>query len=83
VRRRLHRPIFYTQALERVRALPGVVSLAASINTAARGDQWGGWNFIIEGRPAPRPGESPGGVYRIVMARYFETMRRPPSRTFY
>ncbi len=43
------------------------------------GDIWG-WDFAIEGRPKPLPGESPGGVYRIVMPGYFETMRLPLLR---
>jgi putative ABC transport system permease protein len=34
----------------------------------------------MEGRPKPRPGESPSATYRIVMPGYFETMRLPVRR---
>ena len=37
-------------------------------------------SFAIEGRPKPRPGESPDAVYRIVMPGYFQTMRLPLRR---
>jgi predicted permease len=70
------RRIFYEQLLERVRALPGVQSAAGINHLPLAGDLWG-WPFVIEGRPKPRPGESPGGVYRMVTPGYFETMRLP------
>jgi len=43
------------------------------------GDLWG-WTFSIQGRPKPRPGESPAAVYRVVMPGYFKTMRLPVLR---
>ncbi len=52
------RRIFYEQLLERVRALPGVQAAAGINHLPLAGDLWG-WPFIIEGRPKPRPGESP------------------------
>jgi putative ABC transport system permease protein len=56
------------------------VESASGINhLPLAGDIWG-WPFIIAGRPKPRPGESPGAVYRIVMPGYFETMRLPLRR---
>ncbi len=70
------RRIFYEQLLERVRALPGVQAAAGINHLPLAGDLWG-WPFIIEGRPKPRPGESPGAVYRMVTPGYFETMRLP------
>jgi predicted permease len=73
------REIFYRQLLERVRSVPGVESTGAINHLPLAGDLWE-WPFTIEGRPTPRPGESPGGVYRIAMPGYFETMRLPILR---
>ena len=73
------RAMFYRDLLERVRAVPGVKSVGAINHLPLAGDLWG-WPFTIEGRPKPRPGESPGGAYRIVMPGYFETMRLPLRR---
>jgi len=73
------RGIFYSQLLDRVRALPGVASAGGINHLPLAGDIWG-WSFAIEGRPKPRPGESPGAVYRVVMPGYFETMRLPVLR---
>ena len=73
------RALFYRQLLDRVRALPGVESAGGINHLPLAGDIWG-WSFNIEGRPKPRPGESPGAVYRVVMPGYFETMRLPVLR---
>ena len=59
--------------------LPGVESAGGINHLPLAGDLWG-WPFTIEGRPKPRPGESPAAVYRIVMPGYFETMRLPLLR---
>ncbi len=73
------RTVFYRQLLDRVRALPGVNSAGAINHLPLAGDLWG-WPFIIEGRPKPRPGESPGAAYRVAMPGYFVTMRLPVLR---
>jgi predicted permease len=73
------RALFYPQLLDRVRALPGVESAGGINHLPLAGDIWG-WSFNVEGRPKPRPGESPAAVYRIVMPGYFETMRLPVLR---
>ena len=73
------REIFYRQLLERVRGVPGVESVGAINHLPLAGDLWE-WDFQIEGRAKPRPGESPNAVYRIVMPGYFETMRLPILR---
>ena len=73
------RSIFYHQLIERVRSLPGVEAAGAINHLPLAGDLWG-WSFIIEGRPKPRPGESPSGVYRMVTPGYFGTMRLPLIR---
>jgi predicted permease len=70
------RAIFYRQLLDQVRALPGVKAAGGINHLPLAGDLWGR-SFNIEGRPEPRPGDSPGAVYRIVMPGYFETMRLP------
>ncbi|HZS56100.1 MAG TPA: ABC transporter permease [Bryobacteraceae bacterium] len=74
-----HRTIFYGQLLQKIRSLPGVDSAGAINHLPLAGDLWG-QSFRIEGRPAPRPGESPAAIYRIVMPGYFETMRLPLRR---
>jgi len=73
------REIFYRQLLERVRNVPGVESAGAINHLPLAGDLWG-WDLAIAGRPKPRPGESPGAVYRVAMPGYFETMRLPILR---
>jgi putative ABC transport system permease protein len=56
--------------------MPGVKSAGGINHLPLAGVLWG-WPFTIEGRPKPRPGESPAAVYRIVMPGYFQTMRLP------
>lgn len=73
------REVFYRDLLDRVGALPGVASVGAINHLPLVGDIWG-WPFSIEGRPRPKPGESPWGVYRIVMPGYFSTMGIPVLR---
>lgn len=70
------RALFYDQLLESVRNLPGVVSAGGINHLPLAGDLWG-LDFLIEGRPRPRPGELPGAVYRLVTPGYFKTMRLP------
>jgi putative ABC transport system permease protein len=73
------RGAFYHQLLERVRSLPGVQAAGAINHLPLAGDMWG-WPFAIEGRPKPRPGESPNGVYRMVTPGYFTAMQLPLIR---
>ena len=73
------RAVFYRQLLHRVRALPGVESAGAINHLPLAGDLWG-WPFVIQGRPKPRPGESPTAIYRVAMPGYFQTMRLPVLR---
>lgn len=67
---------FYVDALERVRAVPGVVAASYINHLPLAGDNWG-FPFRLEGKPVPRPGESPSATYRVVFPGYFETMRLP------
>ncbi|MPZ18744.1 MAG: FtsX-like permease family protein [Luteitalea sp.] len=70
---------FYRELLENVGTLPGVRSVGGINHLPLAGDLWS-WPFTIEGRPKPRPGESPLAVYRIVTPGYFATMRIPLLR---
>ena len=74
-----HRAIFYRQLIERVRSLPGVQAAGGINHLPLAGDLWG-WRFAIEGRPKPRPGESPHAVYRMVTPGYFDALRLPLVR---
>lgn len=64
---------FYKSALERLSALPGVVSTAAISQAPLAG---GGPQFIfsVEGRPLPSPSEAPMASYRTLTADYFQTL---------
>jgi putative ABC transport system permease protein len=70
---------FVDDVLRRVRAIPGVEIAGAINHLPIVGDNWG-LGFAIEGRPAPRPGESPRATYRVVTPGYFEAMRIPIVR---
>src|SRR6185312_12411959 len=59
------RSVFYSQMLERIRALPGVTSASAINHLPLAGDIWG-IPFFIEGRAEPKPGEEPHGAYRVI-----------------
>jgi putative ABC transport system permease protein len=67
---------FYIDVLNRIRALPNVVSASWINHRPFDGDMWG-FQFRVEGRPRPKPGESPTGTYRVVFPGYFATMRIP------
>jgi predicted permease len=73
------RASFYQELVEQVRALPGVRSASAINHLPLAGDIWG-WPFKVEGRPLPKPGESPTAAYRVVLPGYFETMGIPIVR---
>jgi predicted permease len=70
---------FYQNALERVRAIPGVTSAGMTNHLPIAGDLWG-YPFWIDGRPRPHPGEEPDGVFRLALPGYLETMKRPLVR---
>ncbi len=69
----------YREILERLAALPGVAAAGAINHIPIAGDIWG-LPYAVEGRPAPRPGESPSATYRAVMPGYFSAMRLPLVR---
>jgi predicted permease len=70
------RAVFYEEALDRIRALPGVVAASAINHLPLGGDTWL-WPFAVEGRPSAGPGASPHATYRVVLPGYFKTMGIP------
>ena len=73
------RQAFFADALDRVRATPGVESASYINHLPIAGDSWG-FSFRIEGRPKPAPGDSPSAIYRVVFPGYFRAMRIPLLR---
>jgi putative ABC transport system permease protein len=68
-----HQRTFYTQAIQTVRAIPGVESVAAT-NMVPQGGGFSGIAIRIEGRPVPRPGQEPMARFRVVSTEYFSTL---------
>jgi predicted permease len=73
------RQAFFADALSRVTATPGVESASFINHLPIAGDSWG-YSFAVEGRPKPKPGDSPVAIYRVVFPGYFHTMRVPLLR---
>jgi putative ABC transport system permease protein len=63
---------FYNQLLERIATVPGVQSAAVSYDHPLEANWIDG--FRIEGRPDPRPGESPSANFNPVGPDYFNTV---------
>jgi len=66
---------FYQQTLERIRAVPGVESVALASSLALNGGIQ--VPMRIEGQPAPPPGEETNVVYQAITPDYFRVMRIP------
>ncbi|MCI0489448.1 MAG: ABC transporter permease [Blastocatellia bacterium] len=64
---------FYQQALERVKALPGVESASAVSNLPMGGSNWG-MGYTVEGTPPHPPGQIPVANQRVVSPDYFRVM---------
>jgi putative ABC transport system permease protein len=73
------RTAFYQDVVARVAALPGVEAASAINHVPLAGDIWG-FPFVIEGRPTPKPGETPVAIYRITLPGYFKAMQLPLIR---
>jgi putative ABC transport system permease protein len=73
---------FWTQYLERVRAIPGVESVAATTLLPLRGG--GDTYFYIEGQPPASDAQKMNATVSTVTEEYFATMRIPvvTGRTF-
>jgi putative ABC transport system permease protein len=67
---------FYSQLLDRVKALPGAQS-AALISTLPLSGNETDTDFLIEGRPAPPPNQEPVAWFNLVSPEYFKTMELP------
>jgi predicted permease len=71
---------FFRQALERIRALPGVRAAGMVNYLPLYGGLGSTTGFTVEGRPAPPPGEEPATNVRVADAAYFGTMNIPLLR---
>jgi putative ABC transport system permease protein len=70
---------FFRLVLERVRALPGVLSATSAENIPFDGDEWDS-SFHITGQPDDPPGKEPSAQVSIVSTDYFKTMGIPLLR---
>jgi putative ABC transport system permease protein len=66
---------FYDSVLERIDALPGVLS-AAAVTAMPYANHSSGRAFTIEGRPVDRD-KIPTGMYQLTTPSYFETLHIP------
>jgi putative ABC transport system permease protein len=64
---------FYSDLVQRVRAVPGV-GTAAAVNYLPLGGANSSDHYLVEGVPEPAPGQEFGGRYRVCTADYFQTM---------
>lgn len=67
---------FYDEALERLRRLPGVTA-AGAISWTPLGGPGSATRFVVQGRPAPAPGQEPVADIRIVTPGLFDALRIP------
>ena len=66
----------YRQLLEKIEALPGITSAAASTGAPIVGTNWG-MPFSIAGQPPVDPSSRPGAGFTMVTPEYFRTFRIP------
>ncbi len=64
---------FYRDVTERVAALPGVRSAALTTTVPLQGIQLG-YEFTVQGRPAPAHGQLPAASYDCITPGYFRVM---------
>ncbi len=73
---------FFAEAVERLRAVPGVANAAITYSLPILGSNWWNW-FTVAGRPVP-PGavmmDLPSAGIVPVSATYFDTLRIPVIR---
>jgi putative ABC transport system permease protein len=67
------RVAFFSDLVNRVKAIPGVQS-AAIVNFLPLGGSNASDAFLVEGLPEPPPGQEEDGRYRVCSPDYFETM---------
>jgi putative ABC transport system permease protein len=73
---------FYRKLYERLRGLPGVESVGFSSQLPLDNTGWQ-TTFLVEGRPAPPPGESPSMEVTIASPEYFHALGIPLLRGRY
>ena len=66
---------FFDRLQERVEGLPGVSSVALSMDHPMQSTWWNGISFLD--RPPPEPGEGPLAMFRPVSTGYFSTLGIP------
>jgi putative ABC transport system permease protein len=71
--------LFFRNAIDRVRAVPGVQS-AALVRAVPFSGNGGNTGYAIEGRPEPDPASLPQARFHLVTPDYFKTMRIPLLR---
>jgi putative ABC transport system permease protein len=67
---------FFKEAIERVRAVPGVQS-AALVRAVPFSGNGGTTAYVAEARPEPDPASQPQARFHLVTPEYFKTMRIP------
>jgi putative ABC transport system permease protein len=67
---------FYDDVLREMEGLPGVRSAAAGVTLPIGGDDFAA-GVVVEGRPAPAPGQEPRAGFQVVTPGYFHTMGIP------
>ena len=70
---------FYLRALDRIHAVPGVLS-AGMTNALPAADREVNVRFAIQGKPVPNPESNPEAARAAISATYLETMRIPVER---
>ncbi len=65
-------PAFYDRVIERIEAIPGVVSASASTGMPVRGTNVG-MQFDRASKPEPDPARRQGAGFNMVSPEYFET----------
>ena len=63
---------FYRQLIDRIQAVPGVVSASVSTGMPVYGTGFG-MPFTIAGKPVKDPGQRPGAGFNMVTTEYFKT----------
>jgi putative ABC transport system permease protein len=72
-------PAYFAEMMDRIRALPGVVSVGSSQHLPLSGFNWGA-NLDIEKSPIASTAEHPRVTWRSIGGDYFGTMRIPLVR---
>ena len=66
-------PRFFTDVVSVLATLPGATAAGAINHLPLAGDLWS-LSYVIDGQPAPRPGDEPHAAYRVITPGYFRAM---------